>query len=221
MINNESEIDAALKKLGTENLYVEQFVPFVKELAVMVARSTDGKVKSYPVVESIQKNNICHTVIAPARISQEINKAAERLAKAVVGHLQGAGVFGVEMFLTAAGEVLLNEIAPRVHNSGHYTIEACMTSQFEQHIRAITGLPLGETTMKVPAAVMMNILGQRQATADIQGLAKALAISGVSFHFYGKVQTKPERKMGHLTAVAADVETALQNAQAALNLISI
>ncbi len=221
VINHEDEIDAALNKLGTENLYVEQFVPFVKELAVMVARSTSGDVKSYPVVESIQKNNICHTVIAPARINPEINCAAQQLANTVVAHLQGAGVFGVEMFLTASGDVLLNEIAPRVHNSGHYTTEACITSQFEQHIRAITGLPLGETAMKVPAAVMMNILGQRQATADIQGLDKALAIAGVTLHFYGKAQTKPERKMGHLTAVAADVATAGQNAQAALGLISI
>ncbi len=221
VINHEDEIDAALNKLGTENLYVEQFVPFVKELAVMVARSTSGDVKSYPVVESIQKNNICHTVIAPARINPEINCAAQQLANTVVAHLQGAGVFGVEMFLTASGDVLLNEISPRVHNSGHYTTEACITSQFEQHIRAITGLPLGETAMKVPAAVMMNILGQRQATADIQGLDKALAIAGVTLHFYGKAQTKPERKMGHLTAVAADVATAGQNAQAALGLISI
>ena len=221
VINDESEIDVALNKLGMENLYVEQFVPFVKELAVMVARSSAGEIKVYPVVESVQKDNICHTVIAPAQISSEICKAAQQLAKAVVSHLHGAGVFGVEMFLTAAGQVLLNEIAPRVHNSGHYTTEACITSQFEQHIRAITGLPLGNTAMQVPAAVMMNILGKRQAVADIEGLPQALAISGVSCHFYGKAETKPERKMGHLTAVATDVKTALQNAQTALNLLSI
>ena len=221
VINDASEIDPALDKLGTENLYVEQFVPFAKELAVMVARSYDGKTKVYPVVESVQKNNICHTVLAPAQVDPKVCKAAQQLAEAVVSHLEGAGVFGVEMFLTADGAVLLNEIAPRVHNSGHYTTEACITSQFEQHIRAITGLPLGETAMKVPAAVMMNILGERQATADIQGLSQALAIPGVSCHFYGKAETKPERKMGHLTAVATDVETALLNAQAALNVISI
>ena len=221
VINDENEIDAALNKLGMENLYVEQFVPFIKELAVMVARSCAGETKIYPVVESVQKNNICHTVIAPAQISSETCKAAQQLAKAVVNYLQGAGVFGVEMFLTAEGEVLLNEIAPRVHNSGHYTTEACITSQFEQHIRAITGLPLGDTVMKVPVAVMMNVLGKGQAVANIQGLSQALAISGVSCHFYGKAETKPERKMGHLTAVATDVKTALENAQTALNSISI
>lgn len=221
VIYHENEIDMALKKLGYENLYAEQFVSFVKELAVIVARDVNGNVCSYPVVETMQKNNICHTVIAPAPVAPPIAKQAEKLARQLVSCLQGAGVFGVEMFLTHDDKVLLNEIAPRVHNSGHYTIEACVTSQFEQHVRAVCGLSLGDTTMKVPAAVMMNILGQRQGIAEVQGLAKALAISGVTMHLYGKMETKIERKMGHINAIADQMVTATAKAQQALNEISI
>jgi phosphoribosylaminoimidazole carboxylase PurK protein len=221
VINNESEIEVAFVKLGEKNLYVEQFVPFRKELAVMVARSVNGDLKSYPVVESIQKNNICHTVIAPAQVDTEIIALAQQFAEKVVGHLQGAGVFGIEMFLTQDNQVLINEIAPRVHNTGHYTMEACVTSQFEQHIRAVCGLPLGATAMKVPAAVMMNILGQREGMADIQGLQNVLLTAGVSVHFYGKAETKAERKMGHLTAIADNIDAAMKKAQNALTAISI
>jgi len=221
VICNENEIDIALEKLGHKNLYAEQFVPFVKELAVMVARDVSQNVRSYPVVETVQKHNICHTVIAPAPVNLHIAKQAKQLAEQLVGHLQGAGVFGVEMFLTDNGNILLNEIAPRVHNSGHYTMEACITSQFAQHVRAVCGLPLGDATMQVPVAVMMNILGQRHGRADAQGLANALAISDVAVHLYGKIETKAERKMGHITAIADDVATATAKAQQALNAMSI
>ena len=221
LVNHEHEIDIALEKLGHKNLYVEQFVPFAKELAVMVARDVDGNIRSYPVVETIHKHHICHTVIAPAPVEKYIADQAQQLAEQLVGHLEGAGVFGVEMFLTENGDVLVNEIAPRVHNSGHYTMEACVTSQFEQHVRAVCGLPLGNTTMKVPAAVMVNILGQRQGVAAVQGLAKVLTISGIAVHLYGKTETKIERKMGHITAIADDVATATKKAQQALSEIGI
>lgn len=221
LIRNEKEIDDALEKLKHRELYIEKFVPFLKELAVMVARSTIGEIKAYPVVETIHKNNICHTVFAPASISPAAIKKAKNLAIEVMQHLKGAGVFGIEMFLTKTGNVLVNEIAPRVHNSGHYTIEACFTSQFEQHIRAITGMPLGSTAMKTPAAVMVNILGDRQGEVAVFGLDKALAIPNVSVHVYGKVETREERKMGHITAIDQTIEKAHKKAKQARRYISI
>lgn len=221
LIRKTADIPGAMKKLAGRKLYVEQYVSFTKELAVMVARSTSGEIKTYPVVETIHKNNICHTVLAPAPVSGLIRKKTERLAIKVMKHLQGAGVFGIEMFLTNNGKVLVNEIAPRVHNSGHYTLEACVTSQFEQHIRAVTGLPLGSTKMLVPAAVMVNILGERSAEAEVTGFDRALNIPGVSVHIYQKKDTKPERKMGHLTAVDSTIDKAYKKARLARKYISI
>lgn len=221
LIKNEREIDAGLKKLTGKKLYIEKFVPFIKELSVVAARDTNGKIVEYPVVETIHKNNICHTVIAPAPIDKKQAESAKNLALQVMDHLHGAGVFAIEMFLTQNGEVLVNEIAPRVHNSGHLTIEACITSQFEQHIRAVTGLPLGSTDMIVPSAVMVNILGERDGKTELKGLDKALAIKGVSVHIYGKSDTRFERKMGHITAIADTTENALIKAKEARELMSI
>lgn len=220
VIKNECDIDSALEKLSNRLLYIEKYVPFKKELAVMVARNIKGEIVSYPVVETVQKNNICHTVFSPARIQKRVAKKAQKIAEAVVRQLKGAGVFGIEMFLVE-NEIVINEIAPRVHNSGHYSIEACVTSQFEQHIRAITGLPLGKTTMIVPAAVMVNILGDRQGKSSVQGLEKALSIPGVSVHIYGKKETRPERKMGHITAIDKTLIGAYKKAQKARKYISI
>lgn len=208
LIRGDSDIENALVILKGRELYVEKFIPFVKELAVMVARSTTGEIVTYPVAETSHVNNICHTVVAPAEISRSVQQKAQKLAEKTMEHLKGAGVFGIEMFLTKKGEVLINEIAPRVHNSGHYTVEACVTSQFEQHIRAICGLPLGKTDMIVPAAVTVNILGDRQGKAQLKGLEKALAIPQVYVHIYGKAETKNERKMGHITATGDTRENA-------------
>jgi len=176
LIKKETDIGAALEKLAGRKLYVEQFVPFTKELAVMVARSTKSEIKTFPVVETVHQNNICHIVYAPASVPQIVERKAKNVAVKMMQHLKGAGVFGIEMFLTKKGEILINEIAPRVHNSGHYTIEACITNQFEQHIRAITGLPLGNTDMIMPAAVMVNVLGERKGAAAVIGLEKVLQI---------------------------------------------
>ncbi len=221
LIKNPKGIKKAMEKLSGRALYIEQFVPFVKELAIMVVRSSTGEIRTYPVVETIHKNNICHTVIAPAQIDSSILKKAELLARKVMKELKGAGVFGIEMFLTSKDKILINEIAPRVHNSGHYTIEACMTSQFEQHIRAITGLPLGSTQMKVPTAVMVNILGDRIAPVELQGFSQALSIPNVTVHIYGKQDTKPERKMGHITVVDSNWKKAYKKAKQARRLLSI
>lgn len=221
VIKKESDIGKAMIFLQGTGWYVEKYVPFIKELAIMVARTAKGEIAAYPTVETIQKNNICHTVIAPAPIDDEIRQKAEKLGKKVMQHVKGAGVFGIEMFLTNEGKVLVNEIAPRVHNSGHYTIEACVTSQFEQHVRAITGLPLGKTNMMVKAAVMVNILGDREAPAEVTGLEKALQIPQVFVHIYGKKDTKAERKMGHITAIDKNIHSAYNKAKLARSYITI
>lgn len=221
LIKTKKDIDTAWQKLGGNKLYLEEFVPFDKELAIMVARNTKGDIVPYPVVETIQKNNICHFVLAPAQISEVARKRAIDLAVKTMKLLKGAGVFGIEMFKTKDDTILLNEIAPRVHNSGHYTIEACVTSQFEQHIRAICGLPLGKTTMKVPATVMINILGERLGEVNVDGMEKALGLPNVSVHIYGKKQTKIERKMGHITVVDKNIKSAYNKAIRARKFINI
>jgi 5-(carboxyamino)imidazole ribonucleotide synthase len=221
LIRSKADIRRGLEKLKGRLLYVEKYVPFIKELAVMVARSTTGEVKVYPVVETIHKNNICHTVLVPAPIPSIIQNKAQQLAEETMKSLHGAGVFGLEMFLTKKGDVLINEIAPRVHNSGHYTVEACVTNQFEQHIRAITGLPLGETDLVSSVAVMVNILGKKLSTARISGLEKALKFPNTAVHIYGKAETKPERKMGHITVTGSSMKVVHHHAMKARKFISI
>lgn len=223
MIRNKKDIDLALKRFEGQPLYAEAFVNFEKELAILMARSTSGDIAAYPVVETIQQNNICHMVLAPAPIDYRTNDRVQELAKATMGVLKGAGVFGIEMFLTKRGKVLINEIAPRVHNSGHCTIELCKTSQFKQQILAITELPLGETDRisRTAVAVMVNILGVDQGKTKVEGLENVLKIPGVNVHIYGKEETKPQRKMGHITAIANSLEEARRNAELARNLISI
>ena len=221
VIKKENDIKKAWQKLKNKKLYLEKFVDFDKELAVMVARSSKGEIRAYPVVETIQKNNICHFVYAPAKIKKSTQKKAKKLAVETIKLIKGAGVFGIEMFLDKKGKVFLNEIAPRVHNSGHYTIEACVTSQFEQHVRAVCGLPLGSTKMKVPVAVMVNILGDKESEAKLKGLKKVLAISGVSFHLYRKKDTRLERKMGHITVISDNFRSAFLKAKKARRLINI
>lgn len=196
--------------------FLEELIPVEKELAVMVARSTKGEIKCYPVVEMTfdQKANICDDTVAPARIDKSVKQRAEDLAVRCVKALDGVGIFGIEMFLTRDERVLVNEIAPRPHNSGHYTIEACITSQFEQHLRAITGLPLGCPELMMPA-VMVNLLGAEghQGKPYFEGVDEILSIPGVSLHIYGKKETKPFRKMGHVTIVDKDLDGALEKAE--------
>ncbi len=221
LISSAEELKNALEQFGEQELYAEAFVPFTKELAVMVARSTKSEIKTYPVVETFHERNICVEVHAPAEVDLGVQKKAEALAAQAAKELKGAGVFGIEMFLTGEGEVLINEIAPRVHNSGHYTIEACKTSQFEQHIKAITGMPLGSTAMKVPAAVMINILGERDGETTVGGLEAAEAVPDTAVHIYGKSPTKVDRKMGHITATGKTMKEAQARAQKARKAISI
>ncbi|KAG6945013.1 hypothetical protein JG688_00016786 [Phytophthora aleatoria] len=210
--------DVDLKQLAEEEakLYAEKWVPFVKELAVMVVKGAEGDVRAYPVVETTQRDSICDTVLAPAQIPEDVAKRAGELAQAAVAQLDGRGIYGVELFLTATGEVLLNEIAPRPHNSGHYTIEACETDQFEQHLRAITGLPLGSCALRVSAALMVNVLGDATSSEDVSFslLRNSLSIPGAAAHFYGKAGVRPGRKLGHVTITAPNVEELAKRATA-------
>ncbi|KAF3949918.1 hypothetical protein CMV_024266 [Castanea mollissima] len=188
------------------------------ELAVIVARGRDNSILCYPVVETIHKENICHIVKAPANVSWDIRKHATDVAYKAVSSLEGAGVFAVELFLTGDGQILLNEVAPRPHNSGHHTIESCYTSQFEQHLRAVVGLPLGEPSMKTPAVVMYNILGEDEGVPGFilahQLIRRALGIPGATVHWYDKPEMRKQRKMGHVTIVGpsmGDVEERLKS----------
>eukprot|EP00941_MAST-03F_sp_MAST-3F-sp1_P003739 g3739.t1 len=207
------DVDSAWQKLGGDEgngLYVERWVPFAKELAVMVARGKDGEMKTYPVVETIQKDNVCHTVIAPAEISAEAYVRASEVASQAIASVEGRGIFGVELFLLDGADckVYLNEIAPRPHNSGHYTIEACHTCQFENHLRAVLGLPLGDPSLKVGAAKMINVLGHGSSDADLSDALHecraGLGVPGAGIHWYGKEGCRGGRKMAHVTVVAPD-----------------
>ncbi|KAF7984368.1 hypothetical protein HWV62_15405 [Athelia sp. TMB] len=207
-----AQADDAIKALGGRPLYAEKWVPFFKEIAVIVVRTISGEVKSYPVVETVHKDSICHLVFAPLRSRDPTLVArARNVAETAVKSLEGAGVFGVEMFLMENGDLFLNEIAPRPHNSGHYTIEACETSQYENHLRAILDLPLGSTVLKVSSSAMLNIIGNSTDFGELTALKNAaLSVAGASVHLYGKAENRKGRKMGHITVVA-DSDAELRN----------
>lgn len=217
------EIDAALKSLGQDStsnklmLYAEKMIDFTQELAVMVARSVSGECRSYVCVTTTQRDNICHTVIAPAQVPSAIAKQAEQLAVKAIESLTGAGIYGVEMFLCRDNTLLLNEIAPRPHNSGHFTIEACETSQFQQHLRCVAGLPLGSTAMCVGGAVMINLLGTGDSPLDAElswlPCQAAMHIPGAHVHWYGKAGVRKGRKLGHINITGTSVNDALNRMQ--------
>lgn len=221
VVKSETELKKALKKFKDQKLYAEVVIPFKKELAVIVARDVNSNIKTYPVVETIHERNICQQVLAPAEISKKAQRNALKLAQKTAKHLEGAGIFAIEMFLLGDDNAVVNEIAPRVHNSGHFTMDACATSQFEQHIRAITGLPLGDTAMLAPAAVMINILGERNGDTKLKGLGEALEHQHVNVHIYGKSPTKIDRKMGHITVLGKNVKDAKRRANKARSKIGI
>lgn len=208
VLREQKDVDVALNAfVGEQKAILEKWVPFEKELSVIVSRSTTGEVKTFPVAENIHQENILHKSIVPAQISREIDRKATDVALRLAESFELVGSMGVEMFLTKDGEILVNEMAPRPHNSGHYTIDACETSQFQQHIRAICGWPLGETTLLKPA-VMVNILGE-----DLQKSIDAIPkYHDVKYHLYGKDGAKPKRKMGHVTVLADTIEEALKKA---------
>lgn len=201
------------KALGGET-YLEDLVDYVRELAVLVCRGRDGSVVTYPVVEMgfDPQLNICDHVIMPARIAPAVAAEAEKVAIAAVEALGGVGIFGVELFETKDGRILINELAPRPHNSGHVTMETCDVCQFENHIRAVAGLPIIQPRLLTPG-VMINILGSgKPGATTVTGFEKALRVPGFSLHLYGKTQSRPGRKMGHFTLTAPDVDQALARA---------
>lgn len=193
---------------GRVGLYVEAFCPYVSELAVMITRAPDGAVVEYPVVETVQQNHICHVVRAPANVSADTARQATQLARRAIEAIHGIGTFGVEMFLLADGQVFINELAPRVHNSGHYTIEACECSQFENHVRAVLGWPLGSAALRAGGAVMVNLLGVGPGRGWPVGLERALTFPGAHVHVYGKATSSLGRKLGHVTALGPTVAAA-------------
>lgn len=222
LIKSKVQLPDALDDLGQGELMAEAFVPFVCEVSVMVARDKDGNLSVYPLSENEHEDNILRYSIVPARVSGKVAQRCQEIAGEVIQLFRGVGIFCVEMFVTGEGEVLVNEVAPRPHNSGHYTIEACQTSQFEQHIRAITGLPLGDVKLR-EAAVMVNLLGEPGWTgpAVLEGCSQALAIPGVHLHFYGKKITVPKRKMGHVTVTAASLEEAISLSKEAAKVLKV
>mgnify|MGYP002467666442 FL=1 len=191
----------SLKSQGNSEFFIQEFIPFEREVAVIAARGVTGEVKVYPVVETQQENQVCQRVFVPDE-NLELVTEIEEIAQTLLNSLEVVGVFGIEMFITKDKKVLINEIAPRTHNSGHYTLDACEVSQFEQHLRAVCGLPLGNTTLKVRRAVMVNLLGyefgENYYLTKRQMLEK---VPHASVWWYGKTESRPGRKLGHVTVL--------------------
>ncbi len=206
IIRTETDLNNAFDAPGI----LEKLVDFDREIAVIVARNAHGEVVTFPAVEMVfhPKHNLVEYLFAPASLSEPILRQADEIARKTILALNMTGLLAVEMFVTKTGEVLVNELAPRPHNSGHHTIEANGTSQYEQHLRAVLGLPLGDTDTVVPAA-MVNLLGEPgySGTARYSGLEDVLRLPGVHVHLYGKKVTKPFRKMGHVTIIDRDVDS--------------
>ncbi|WP_145335840.1 5-(carboxyamino)imidazole ribonucleotide synthase [Paenibacillus xylanexedens] len=210
-----AEAEEAYQELASTGaeLVLEQFIKFECEISVVVARSTNGEIKTFPPAENIHVNNILHASIVPARVATDIQLEAQKLAAAVAESLKAVGLLAVELFVAADGRLYVNELAPRPHNSGHYTMEACSTSQFEQHIRAICGLPLGDTTLLSPV-VMVNVLGEHlegiiARTGQPDEEAMELGVIP-KLHIYGKSEAKTGRKMGHVNLLCQDAREGLQ-----------
>jgi len=221
-ITSSDEIEKAYHHFDGKSLMVEKFVNFKMEVSVIAARNTKGDIAAYPLVENIHENNILKMTIAPARVSDDVIKDAGKIARKTMEVLKGAGVFGIEMFIDQDDKILINEIAPRVHNSGHHTLQSCKTSQFEQHIRAILGLELGSTDL-VHKTVMCNILGPD----GYEGKYKPVELEkdGVYLKMYGKDVSKQQRKLGHFNVVdqsdSKDVSVLLEMADEIKNSILI
>lgn len=213
LIKSATDADAAFESLGGQEAVLEAFVDFEREVSVVCARGADGETAHYGIVENSHERHILDCSLAPARVSAEVARRATEIAESLCEQLALVGVLCVEFFLTRDGELYVNELAPRPHNSGHFTIDACQTSQFEQQVRAVCGLPLGATGQLRPAA-MANLLGDLWQAGEPDWRA-ACAIPNVKLHLYGKHEARAGRKMGHLTALAPTTEEALRVVRAA------
>jgi len=220
VVNSKNDLTKLLSGVSV----IEEKVEIEKEISVIVARNRKGEIKSFPVVEMYFDPiaNLVDELICPASITVEQSEKAVNIASEIIELLNMEGLLAVEFFIDSKGEVIVNEVAPRPHNSGHHTIESIITSQFEQHLRAILNLPLGSTKIKLPS-VMINILGADGYEGPViyEGLSESLAIDGVKIHLYGKKITKPNRKMGHVTIMSSSINCALKKAEKVKQLISV
>lgn len=221
IIKDINEVEEAYKEFCNNEMMAEEFVEYIKEVSIIIAKNHEG-ISFYPVAENLHKNSILIKSIIPAKISDEIEKKIINEAEKVIQTLDDFGIFCVEFFIDSNFNVLVNEIAPRPHNSGHYTIEGCISSQYEQLIRIITGMPLGSTKLRLPCA-MYNILGSNDVEGKycINGLESILNIEDCYFHLYGKPDSKHLKKIGHITAIDENVEKADQKARKAMDIIKI
>jgi len=219
-LRTEAEFNAAFDAPSV----LEEFVPFVKELAVIVARNENGELATFPLVEMEfnPEANLVEFIFSPANVNIEIENNAKKIAIAIANKLEHVGLLAIELFLTEDGNLLVNEIAPRPHNSGHHTIEACFVSQYGMHLRAILNMPLGSTGLRTPA-VMINLLGEKgfEGKARYENIEEVLHTEGAYIHLYGKEDTKPFRKMGHITVCNSNLEQAKENARRFLREVRI
>jgi 5-(carboxyamino)imidazole ribonucleotide synthase len=221
-VRSHADLEAAWSDLAQEDgALVEGWVDFRHELTVLVARAPGGNHVVYPVAYTEQRDHRCHAVVVPSGIDPESDEEARRVGLRAVEAVDGVGITAVELFEERSGRILVNELAPRPHNTGHYTIEACHTSQFANHARAVLGLPLGDPSLRVGAACMVNVLGHRTGNTEPGGLAEALEVPGVAVHLYGKRAVRPKRKMGHVTATGIDPAEVRQRAEHAASLLRL
>lgn len=220
VIRNEGELEAGFASLSGE-LMAEEFINFEMEVSVVATRGIDGEKAVYAVGRNVHVDSILDTTTVPAGISGELEGRVGEIAEKVMDVFEGVGTFCVEMFIGKGGEIYINEVAPRPHNSGHYTIEGCRVNQFENHIRAILGLPLGDTSLVHGAVIMRNLLGESDGAAEVQGVSEAYAIDGVNVHVYGKSESKKGRKMGHYTVTGESLTEAQMKDEKVKGLVKI
>ena len=222
VIQTEDDVNKAFNQLGSgkKELMLEEFIAFEKEISIIACRGINGEKTVYPVAENTHKNSILDTTAVPAIIDEAVSEKAAAIANEVMSVFEGVGTFCVEMFVTTHGDIFVNEVAPRPHNSGHYTIEGCFANQFENHIRAIVGLPFGDTSLITPT-VMVNLIGENNGSAKLLGLEEAYIDPNVHVHIYGKKEAKVGRKMGHYTVVGNTLDDALIRAQDLKNIIRV
>ena len=222
LVKSKEDIPVAFKHFKDKDTFAEKFVDFKNEISIMVARNQQGQIESFPIAENIHFNNILDTTIVPANISLKAQKDAKVIAEKVMECLKDVGIFGIEMFVSKTDEIFINEIAPRPHNSGHYSIEGCSISQFEQHIRAILNFPLARPELLRPT-IMKNILGPPNIQGNYKfiGLSKLLSIPSTKIHIYGKQQTSPGRKLGHITCTGDTINQVTDRSMTAKNSLEV
>ncbi|HEX7353496.1 MAG TPA: 5-(carboxyamino)imidazole ribonucleotide synthase [Mycobacteriales bacterium] len=219
VVRDPSELSEVLGRWAGRQVLVEAHVPIAQELAVVGARTPSGRWVAYPVVRTTQRDGICVELAMPAPVAAEVADLAQSTARGIAEHIDAVGLIAVELFLDTSGDLVVNEIALRPHNSGHATIEAAVTSQFQNHLRAVLDWPLGATDLRVPAAAMVNVLGGPDSADPAGHLPAALAVEGANVHLYGKAPS-PGRKLGHVTACGPDIEAALTIAREAALAVS-